>query len=110
MERMTEDEIELLAEQISAKLIANMAVRLKRDTRAYGNASQHLGDIVYKHRNRKKMSQIAMAQLAGMDATVISKVEHGQRGLTLADYFRISAALDQPFFDRALSDYFMGQD
>lgn len=53
-----------------------------------------VGNIIKKHRERKKLSQEVVSGLADIGRTHLSAIERGERKPTLETVFRISSALD----------------
>ncbi len=56
--------------------------------------SERFGNKVRKLREQRKMSQLELAQKAGLDLTTINEVENGNRDPMLKTIWRISNALD----------------
>lgn len=53
----------------------------------------YFGQAVKKHRARLKLSQEALAHLAGIHRTYLSDVERGARNVSLRNVAKIAAAL-----------------
>lgn len=56
--------------------------------------SERLGTRVKKLRELKKMSQLSLAQKAGLDLTTINEIEKGNREPMLRTIWKIANALD----------------
>jgi len=52
-----------------------------------------LSDLVVKARKEQRLSQKDLAELAGVGATVIYKIEHGEPGVTLNSFVSVLNAL-----------------
>jgi transcriptional regulator with XRE-family HTH domain len=55
--------------------------------------SSRFGNQVRKLRNKKGMSQLALAQKSGLDLTTINEIENGNREPMLKTVWRIANAL-----------------
>ena len=58
------------------------------------NAPEIVGKNVRKYREKKGISQEALADLAGLHRTYITKVEQGKTNISVVNIFRIAEALD----------------
>ncbi|CCF83331.1 helix-turn-helix domain-containing protein [Nitrolancea hollandica] len=56
--------------------------------------NQRLGQNLRKYRTAMGLSQEAFADLCGLHRTYIGAVERGERNVTLATLFKLSAALN----------------
>lgn len=56
--------------------------------------TERFGQKVKKIREQKKMSQMALAQKAGLDLTTINEIEKGNRDPMLKTIWKIANALD----------------
>lgn len=66
-----------------------------------GDISQHsyrsvFGKRLRNVRERRGLSQEALADLAGLHRTYVSSIERGQRNVGLDNVIRLAAALDVP--------------
>ena len=52
-----------------------------------------LGERIKTRRNRKGLSQMALAQLSGLSVRAISQIERGAFKVTLADLYALAPAL-----------------
>lgn len=55
--------------------------------------TQRFGNQVKKLREQKKMSQLALAQKAGLDLTTINEIENGNRDPMLKTIWKLANAL-----------------
>ncbi len=58
------------------------------------NITERFGQRVRKLREQKKMSQLALAQKAGLDLTTINEIENGNREPMLRTIWKIANALN----------------
>ena len=58
------------------------------------NAPEIVGKNVRKYREKKGISQEALADLAGVHRTYVTKVEQGKTNISVVNIFRIAEALD----------------
>lgn len=56
--------------------------------------NERFGQKVKKLREQKKMSQLALAQRAGLDLTTINEIENGNRDPMLRTIWKIANALN----------------
>ncbi len=61
--------------------------------------AQRFGSRVRKLREQKKMSQLDLAQKAGLDLTTINEIENGSRDPMLKTIWRIARALEVKLSD-----------
>lgn len=54
----------------------------------------NFGEIIFKYRNKKKISQETLGALSELDRTYISLIERGMRCPSLKTVFKLSKALD----------------
>jgi transcriptional regulator with XRE-family HTH domain len=52
------------------------------------------GAMVRKHRTRRKLSQIALSEKAGLSLETVARVERGESGASFETVEKIAAALD----------------
>ena len=57
------------------------------------NAPEVVGKNIRKHREKRGISQEALADLAGVHRTYILKVEQGKTNISVINIFRIAEAL-----------------
>lgn len=53
-----------------------------------------LGIVIREHRQRRDLSQEALADAAGIDRSHMGKIERGERNVTLLNLAKIARALD----------------
>ncbi|MBI1870153.1 MAG: helix-turn-helix transcriptional regulator [Chlamydiae bacterium] len=58
------------------------------------NFKKEISELVHLHRNKSSLSQIALAQLAGVGKTVIFDLEHGKMTIRLDTLLRVFDALN----------------
>lgn len=58
---------------------------------------RRIAELLARLRERRGVSQAALAEELGHQQSFVSKVEHGQRRVTAADLLRWAAALGVPF-------------
>jgi transcriptional regulator with XRE-family HTH domain len=56
-----------------------------------------LAELAARLRERRSVSQAALAEELGHDQSFVSKIEHGQRRITVAELLQWAAALGTPF-------------
>jgi transcriptional regulator with XRE-family HTH domain len=57
------------------------------------NAPEIVGKNVRRYRNKRGLSQEALADLAGLHRTYILKVEQGKTNISINNLFRLASAL-----------------
>lgn len=60
------------------------------------DTSKIIGERLRSYRNKKKMSQEAVAELAGMHPPYIGQLERGEKNATIDSIVKISRALNLP--------------
>ncbi len=61
--------------------------------------TENVGDWIRKIRLRRGLSQRALAQMSGLSANAISRIERGESSPTVTSLHRIAAALEVPIVD-----------
>ena len=61
------------------------------------NITQIIGERIRMYRTRKKLSQDALGELAGLHGKYIGQLERGERNATLESVEKVARALDLPF-------------
>lgn len=66
-------------------------------TRDRDELERRIAELAASLRDRRGISQTALAEELGHDQSFVSKVEHGQRRITVAELLRWAEALGTPF-------------
>ncbi len=73
--------------------------------RAYKSLQQRVGTTVRQARKQRKLSQLKLWEMSGVDFTMISKIERGVTNPSLLTLHRLAAALELP-----IESFFGGTD
>lgn len=62
------------------------------------NINKYFGQVIREERLKNKFSQEKLALKAGVDRTYITDIEKGERNISLIIAYKLSKALDVPFY------------
>jgi transcriptional regulator with XRE-family HTH domain len=90
----------LLSEEQLRELVKRVAVDLQRQREESGTGDPDLGHILKEHREAQGYTQSELAEAAQVTRSTISKVEAGDRGMSLVTFCLLANALGGEFVEQ----------
>lgn len=89
--KLPAETVEILAADLRS---AKASLVKKRRVKELVPALVHMGQVVFKARKEKDITQLQLAKLAGMNATSVFMFEAGRHNMSIKNIIALAAALD----------------
>lgn len=99
------DELEDMMSRSAKKALEEFRNDRKMSREDKGTGSTVLGNILAHHRSEGGETQASLARRTGIHPTTISKIEKGQRGMSLETFLKLADSLGIDFLDEMVVYY-----
>jgi transcriptional regulator with XRE-family HTH domain len=91
--------LELLGEEQLRELVRRVAMDLQKQREESGTGDRDLGHILKEHREATGYTQSELAEAAQVTRSTVSKVESGDRGMSLVTFCLVAHVLGTAFVE-----------